>query len=213
MCLSLPVLGGFEEGEPAQVWNCIHTNMLLQHSWAVDTLRPGPPSAYRIISLQSGKCLEAGNNNGDAVHQAKCNGAKNQEWSFEGPLTATFAIKSLDSGKCIQVRPPKTGSNQDGDTVEQWDCAGAATNQAWKMTNITPLAPPLDTAKGELGNACNPWQGPSQCGPDAQCMEVNLGQYICGKSCSKTAPCPSGFKCTLLPGGASTYLQCVPTRE
>lgn len=140
-------------------------------------------------------------------------GETQKEWLYV-PLQGSvsdYQIKSIKSGKCLEVRLGSTGGMQDGDIIEQWDCSASAKNQIWKLQKAStpPPNPPLDTGTGELCNVCNP-QKP-ECKPGAKCIYMISGQTICGQICSPaTGGCPSGYKCTQLSGSGQTGFQCVP---
>ncbi len=213
-CLSLPLPGGYYEGDPVEQWDCTHYHMGLQGSWLLEY--DDQTNTYQVISIHSGKCIEVnlaagGKNNGDFVQQAKCNGGDHQKWIFTSGAGGTSTIASLHSGKCLQVRSGTTGGMADGDPIEQWDCIGGALAQQWRMNNINAPNPPLDTAKGELCNVCDP--GKPECAPAAKCIGLSAGQYVCGQSCSKTTGCPAGYACTPITQLGQTIYQCVPNNN
>lgn len=213
-CLSLKIAGGYYDGDPIEQWNCSHTHMYLQKEWLFVPL-PGGVSNYQVKSIHSGKCLEvklsstSGKNNGDIIQQSKCTGANNQAWNIVTTSAGT-TFKSLYSGKCLQVRLGSTNGLKDGDIIEQWTCTGGTKKQIWKLQAATANTPnpPLDTGTGELCNLCSPYK--PNCKSGALCITMLSGQSICGKHCSPSKGCPSGYLCTQIKKLGNTYYQCIP---
>jgi hypothetical protein len=64
--------------------------------------------------------------------------------------------------------------------------------------------------KGALCSPCSPAKPECQ-EQGAKCVTTNSKETYCGRLCSPTSPCPSGYQCMVvkLPSGAATN-QCIP---
>jgi hypothetical protein len=107
----------------------------------------GPTSdRYSAVSQHSGKCLSLNINggyyDGDPIEQWDCahyHMALEKEWLFV-PLpgaASNYQIKSIHSGKCLEVKVSATSGKNNGDIVQQSKCTGAD-NQKWNVVTASP---------------------------------------------------------------------------
>jgi hypothetical protein len=61
-------------------------------------------------------------------------------------------------------------------------------------------------SKGKLCDYCDP-RAPECTEPGAKCIVSNTYETYCGRACSKTSPCPSGYQCY----PTQNQYQCVPS--
>jgi hypothetical protein len=90
---------------------------------------PPPPVSGRLVSAQSGRCLDVPNastTNGTQVEIWDCNGGGNQQWTrlSNGEL-------QVYGNKCLDVGGHATAP---GSPVSIWDCNGGA-NQQWTVNS------------------------------------------------------------------------------
>jgi hypothetical protein len=90
---------------------------------------PPPPVSGKLVSTQSGRCLDVPNastTNGTQVEIWDCNGGANQQWTrlSNGEL-------QVYGSKCLDVGGHATAA---GSPVSIWDCNGGA-NQQWTVNS------------------------------------------------------------------------------
>ena len=99
---------------------------------------------FSAVSAHSGKCLSlivpGGYNDGDPVEQWDCSHFHmdlQKEWLFV-PLqgVSNYQVKSIKSGKCLEVKLSMTSGKNIGDIVQQSKCTGAS-NQAWNVVTTS----------------------------------------------------------------------------
>ena len=85
-----------------------------------------PETYYQILSKQSGKAIEASDN--DAVYMSLPTGGENQQFRFE-PVEGGWRIVSRATGKALDIILAGT---ENGAQIHQWDVTGAD-NQHWTV--------------------------------------------------------------------------------
>ncbi|QFZ19976.1 RICIN domain-containing protein [Saccharothrix syringae] len=91
-------------------------------------------------------------------------GAKNQRWAVQASLDGYYRFRSVNSGKCLNVR---NAAVADGAPVIQWPC-GTAPNELWK---VVPKAIGYQFVNKNSGKCLNVQYGVGQGNP--------LIQYTC----------------------------------
>ena len=100
----------------AQLWSC---STSIYQQWSYNT------RAGRIIGNSPTGCLDGGaGTNGTPVPLVACNGALNQQWTYDG----SFRMVNRASGRCLDANLGTIGGN--ATKVQIWDC-GSGTNQQW----------------------------------------------------------------------------------
>jgi hypothetical protein len=92
-------------------------------------------STYRLVSVQSGHCLDVSMGSlsaGANVQQWLCNDLAPQNWKLARALDGSFTLTSQQSGMCLTVAG---GSTAAGANVEQQPCNGTAA-QSWTLHNV-----------------------------------------------------------------------------
>jgi len=99
---------------------------------------------YSAVSAHSGKCLSltvpGGYYDGDPVEQWDCSHyhmGLQKEWLFV-PLQgmSKYQVKSIKSGKCLEVKLSTKSGKNNGDIAQQSKCTGA-NNQAWNVVTTS----------------------------------------------------------------------------
>lgn len=85
-----------------------------------------PETYYQIVSKQSGKAIEASDN--DAVYMNEPTGGENQQFRFEA-VEGGWRIVSRTTGKALDIILAGT---ENGAQIHQWDVTGAD-NQHWTV--------------------------------------------------------------------------------
>lgn len=100
---------------------------------------------YSAVSVHSGKCLSlivpGGYYDGEPVEQWDCSYIHmdlQKEWLYV-PLQGSvsdYQIKSIKSGKCLEVNLATTSGKNNGDIIQQSKCTGG-NNQAWNVVTTS----------------------------------------------------------------------------
>ncbi|GAA0362972.1 RICIN domain-containing protein [Streptomyces blastmyceticus] len=95
-------------------------------------------TVVRLEASHSGKCLDLNNvnpgktKNGAHALQWECDGTNGQQWRVIPANNSSFEIRSVASGKCLEV---ENSGTQAGATIQQWDCNGGK-NMRWSMVLV-----------------------------------------------------------------------------
>ncbi len=127
--------------------------------------------AYLLIAAHSNKCADvygAGQADGTRLIQQDCGTGTNQRFYFLSiaqPAEAVYAVKGVQSGKCLAVADASLDS---GAAVQQWHCDAATKAQQWqfviqasgnyKLVNRNS-GKVLEVAAGSLSDGVNLQQG------------------------------------------------------
>lgn len=93
--------------------------------------RPG--TKYLLLNSLTGQAADlwgGSSNNGTVAIAYQRHGYANQQWTFEDAGSGTVRVKSVQSGKCLQLGAD--GKATDGQYVAQQPCSDAA-GQKWKL--------------------------------------------------------------------------------
>lgn len=99
---------------------------------------------YSAVSSHSGKCLSlivaGGYYDGDPIEQWNCAHIHmdlQKEWLFV-PLQgmSNYQVKSIKSGKCLEVKISTISGKNNGDIAQQSKCTGTS-NQAWNVVTTS----------------------------------------------------------------------------
>ncbi|GAA3059330.1 hypothetical protein GCM10020000_47810 [Streptomyces olivoverticillatus] len=93
--------------------------------------RPG--TKYLLLNSLTGQAADlwgGSSNNGTVAIAYQRHGYANQQWTFEDAGSGTVRVKSVQSGKCLQLGAD--GKAVDGQYVAQQPCSDAA-GQKWKL--------------------------------------------------------------------------------
>ncbi len=85
----------------------------------------------KLVSVQSGKCLQPINgsaNQGDAIVQMTCNGARAQQWLAPSGFATKFHLVNRASRLCLDAR----GKAANGTPIQQWTC-NRISNENWNF--------------------------------------------------------------------------------
>jgi glucosylceramidase len=129
--LCLDVTGmSTSEGVQLQQWACSGGSNQIFHFAAVQ-------GGYEIIAQNSGLLLNveggvSATENGAPIIQWPNSGETNEIWNLVPYSDGSYSIKSLSSGKCVDVTGDLTS---DGAKIQQWQCTGNA-NQKWSLVAV-----------------------------------------------------------------------------
>lgn len=118
------------QGVQLQQWACTgNTNQTFQFAPV--------QGGYEIIAENSGLLLAvdggvSATENGAAIVQSPKSGEANQIWNLTTSSDGSYSLKSVSSGKCVDVLGESTS---EGAKIQQWQCTGNA-NQKWTLTPV-----------------------------------------------------------------------------
>lgn len=136
-------------GKCAQVQDALLTDGALIEQWLCQPLAnqewslsfvmgsvfpPSPMGSYRIISKNSGKCLDGGlfvPLASDAVFQRGCNQELSQLWLITPSIWGGVAIRNVDTLKCLSVH---NFSSANGTRLLQVTCDDWSLAQVWYLS-------------------------------------------------------------------------------
>lgn len=100
----------------------------------ISTVELTPKSGtVQLRAQHSNRCLDLAKNgtaNGTNVTQYDCNNGSNQKWALNEKDNGYFEIKSISSGKCLDVGGASNGAN-----MQVWGCWGGD-NQQFKLNDV-----------------------------------------------------------------------------
>ncbi|MFF4331445.1 ricin-type beta-trefoil lectin domain protein [Streptomyces sp. NPDC001591] len=137
--------GGTNDGTPVQVYTC---NGTAAQQWVVY----GDDHGLHLRNRNSYKCLDVSNNdsaNGTRIQTWTCNSSPAQTWEYN--LRATTSLKSVGTGKCLDLRTYDNGNDS-----WLWDCNGTGAQQFDIKPSGKGSVPPqaeFDKAKKAVADA------------------------------------------------------------
>jgi hypothetical protein len=96
-------------------------------------------AAVEFQNLASGGCLDVVNfstEHGAPVRESPCRNTGNQNWLIEPVLSAPgfFALRSINSNMCLDLRSGGVDDVHDGTLIQQWDCfPDSIGSEQWKL--------------------------------------------------------------------------------
>jgi hypothetical protein len=100
-----------------------------------DTTGVATGATYRLVSAQSGHCLDVDADSrvdGGNVQQWTCDNLGEQNWIVTSHGAGYFTLRGQNSGLCLDVA---ADSRIPGGDVQQWTCLGGG-NQDWRIVNV-----------------------------------------------------------------------------
>ncbi|MGW8599927.1 ricin-type beta-trefoil lectin domain protein [Streptomyces sp. NPDC055893] len=131
--------GGKTNGTPVQIHTCNNT---AAQKWQLE----GGEEDLHLRNVNSFKCLDVAGNasaNGTKIQITDCYSTKGQSW--KGDVRAASALKSLTTGKCLDLSAFTVGTD-----TRLWDCKGTSAQKY------------LIKPTGEKGAGSTPYPGKAQ---------------------------------------------------